>query len=75
MKITLITFTLLSIAAIVNADTLIDGIYYNISVTTTAVSIDDNNYTCSISIPSSVIYDNISYKATGITANLITKCI
>ena len=62
--------------AIVQAATLVNGIYYNLekSAKTAEVTSNPNKYTGSVSIPSTVSYGGVSYSVTSIGEKAFWSC-
>ena len=76
MKKLLFTFTLLLMAFMANAQTQINGIYYNLdsSTKTAEVTENPNYYSGSVSIPSKVTYSGYSYSVTSIGEDAFYSC-
>ena len=71
---TLFLVTLLSLTA--SSATLIDGIYYDLNITTkqAEVTLRDFRYTGAVNIPEKVTYDDVIYNVTSIGNGAFRGC-
>lgn len=68
-------FLLALLPLLVGAQTLIDGIYYNLNADTKEAEVTSGNtkYTGSVTIPEDVVYDGVTYSVTSIGGNAFSK--
>ena len=78
MKQTLLSLLMMLLPLMVNAEVVeIDGIYYNLITkgNVAEVTQNPNKYTGNVVIPSSVVYNDVTYSVTSIGMNAFGGCI
>ena len=77
MKKLLLLFMITLLPVLGNAQTLIDGIYYNLNSSDNTASVTNNSnsyYSGRIVIPEQVFYEGITYSVTSIDDNAFNNC-